>query len=239
MIKVTDAHDSDVGEWAAIAAVAAAVAVYGVAFGVLARAAGLSAWHVAAMGVLVLAGGSQFAFVGVLAAGGAPLAGAVSGLLLNSRLLGMGVSVAPLFRGPLPRRLLASHLVVDEVVALALAAPDPDTARRRYWRSAAVLVATWQVTTLGGVLLGAGITDPARFGLDVAFPAAFVVLLLPLLQRPGAVASAAAGGLIAVVLTPLLPVGLPVAVAGIGGLAGMAAARRGTGDVAEAGEVAA
>src|SRR5687767_13408795 len=135
------------------------------------------------MSMLVFAGGSQFAFVGVLAAGGSPLSAAVPGLLLNSRLAAFGLLIRPLLHGGPLRRLLGTHLMSDENTAMAMAAP-PDQQERVYWRVSAAIFVAWNSSTVVGAIAGASI-DPERFGLDVAFPATFVALLVPLLRQPG------------------------------------------------------
>jgi predicted branched-subunit amino acid permease len=61
--------------------------------------------------------------------------------------------------------------------------------------------------------------DPARLGLDAAFPAMFVALLWPLLDGPGAVRCALGGALAAAVVLPFAPAGLALAAAAAAGLA--------------------
>lgn len=207
-----------------LAALAVAVGAFGVAFGTTAASAGLSVWQVAASSLLVYAGGSQFAFVGVLAAGGGPWLAALGGLLLNLRLIVFSATAAPLVaegaRG-WPVRLLGTHLVTDEAVAAAIAG-DPRTAGRTYWRVGVVVFLVWQVTTVAGVLLGGVVGDPRSYGLDLAFPAGFLALLWPSLKGPAAAAGrrAAAGGAVAALLgVPLLPAGVPIAAAAVAGAA--------------------
>ena len=202
-----------------IAAIALAVAAYGLAFGALATANGLSVWQVAAMSLFVFAGGSQFAFVGVLAAGGSPLSAAVPGLLLNSRLAAFGLLVRPLLHGGWLRRLLGTHLMSDENTAMAVAAPPAERASRLLARERRDLRGLehqhhpWR---------GRGCAiDPAALGLDVAFPATFVALLVPLLRQPGAVTAAAVGFVVAVGMTPFLPPGIPISLAVVGAGAGL------------------
>ena len=94
-------------------------------FGVLAGAMGLG-WPMAcAMSLLVFGGGSQFAALGVVAAGGTPLAAVAAGLLLNARYVPFGLAVAPSLRGGLLKRMVAAQLVIDESSALALGESDP------------------------------------------------------------------------------------------------------------------
>src|SRR5215475_1405413 len=59
--------------------------VVGVSFGAIAVAGGLPVWVPVVMSLLVFAGSAQFSTVGVLVAGGGPLAAAATGLLLNTR----------------------------------------------------------------------------------------------------------------------------------------------------------
>jgi predicted branched-subunit amino acid permease len=198
-----------------------AVGAYGLSYGVLAVAAGLSPLAATVSSLIVLAGGSQFAFVGVLAAGGNPFAGAVSGLLLNLRYLAFGFAIAPhLPRGPLRQRAVDSYLVVDESVALALAGPTGQVGRRFRITGWTVVIAWIAATALGaygGQLLG----DPAAFGLDAAFPAGFLALLAPWLRDRWGRVAAATGVLLALALTPVTPPGVPILAAGLGALVAM------------------
>jgi predicted branched-subunit amino acid permease len=210
-----------------VAAIAAAVTAVAISFGAIATAAGLPAWLVSAMSVLVFAGGSQFMAVGLIAAGN-PVAAILAGLLLNARHLPFGLALGgsvfagPSFSGGWAGRLVGSHLMVDESVAFALAQPDPQARRRAYWLTGGTLFVAWNLGTLAGVAVGAA-GDPAVLGLDAAFPAGLIALLLPSRGRGGGVSMllrdrqtrrvALAGAGVAVLTTPLLPAGLPVLLA--------------------------
>lgn len=206
-------------------AVAAAVGVVGMSFGALSSAAGLPLAMTVGLSVLVLAGGSQFLVVAVAAAGGSPLAAVAGGLLLNARHLPYGLAIAPIVGDRPLARLLGAHLLIDEVVAFARARARFGVARARtaYWLCGGLLMLFWNVGTVVGALAGAAVPDPDVFGLDAAFPAALLALLLPSLRRADArrVGLVAAGGALAA--TPCLPAGLPVLV----GLLGLLAAGRG------------
>jgi predicted branched-subunit amino acid permease len=206
--------------------VAFAVAAYGLSYGVLAVAAGLSPLVATLSSVLVLAGGAQFAFVGVLAAGGAPMTGAVGGLLLNLRYLAFGLAIARLLpRAPLPRRLADSYIVFDESVALALTGPRGEAVRRFRWVGVAAATG-WIVSTAVGAYGGALLGDPEVLGLDAAFPAGFLALLAPWLrQRDGRIAAVVGAGL-ALALTPIAPPGVPIIAAGLGAVVAMVVVRR-------------
>ncbi len=214
--------------------VALAVGAYGLSYGVLAVAAGLSPAVATLSSVLVLAGGSQFAFVGVLALGGNPFAGALSGLLLNVRYVAFGVAIArALPGGPGWRRAVDSYLVVDESVALALgqAGPRPtDPSRVQTWSVEVVrrfrvvgwsVVAAWILATALGAFGGRFIADPQVYGLDAAFPAGFLALLAPWLRTPRGRLAAGIGVVLALGLTPIAPPGVPIVAAALGGLIAM------------------
>lgn len=195
--------------------IAVATGVYGVSFGVLAVGAGLSVAQACAMSLLVFTGGSQFAAVGVIAVGGAPAAAVVNGLLLGVRNAAYGLSISALLRGHVVRRALASQLVIDESTAMARAQATPEAARGAFWLTGLGVFALWNLGTLAGALAGGGLGDPARYGLDAMFPAAFLALLAPQLRQRGAPAVALTGALVAVVLVPLAPAGVPVLAAGL------------------------
>lgn len=198
-----------------------AVFLFGLAFGVLAVGTGLSPLMACALSVLVCAGGSQFAAVGVVAAGGSPWAGVASGLLLNARFVAFGLAVAPLLRGGPLRRAVKAQLLIDETSALALAEPDPEQADRTFWMTGLVLVPSWVAGTAFGALAGGRIGDPAVWGLDAAFPAGFLALLVPLLRDGATRVSAVAGVVIAVGLLPIVPPGIPVLASAAGVTAGL------------------
>lgn len=211
-----------------VAAIAAAAGVVGVSFGAIAVAAGIPVWLASAMSMLVFAGGSQFMMVGVVAGGGSPVAAVLAGLLLNARHLPFGLVVSDVLGRSWPVRLLGTHLMVDESVAFALAQKDPARRRAAYWLCGLTLFVAWNAGVLVGALAGKALGDPDALGLDAAFPAAMLALLLPSLRassegteaaaessRAAAVARRVAlvGAGIAVITTPLLPAGLPVLLA--------------------------
>lgn len=206
--------------WRRASALGTAVGVFGLSYGVLAVAAGLPPWLTVVSSLLVLAGGAQFAFVAVIAAGGAPLAGVVSGLLLNLRFIPFGVALAAnLPPAPLGRRLLDGYLLVDESVALGLSGPPAGTAYR-FRLGGWMVVVTWVLGTALGAY-GGQLVDPERFGLDAAFPAGFLALLAPWLRTRAGQMSAAAGVGLALLLTPITPPGVPIVAAGLGAFAGL------------------
>ena len=201
---LTPAHRRDV------LALGGAILVVGTSFGTIAVAAGLAWWVPTALSVLVFAGGSQFLVVGVLAAGGGTLAAVAGALVLNARHLPFGLAVGDVVGGSRWTRLLGSHLLVDESVAFALAQRDPRHARAVFLTSGLMMFVAWNAGTVVGVLAGQVIGDPDVLGLDAAFPAGLLALVLPALRDTRTRRAALLGATVALATTPFLPPGVPV-----------------------------
>jgi 4-azaleucine resistance transporter AzlC len=207
------------------AGIGLAVGVYGVSFGVLAVAAGLSPAQACVMSMLVFTGASQFAFVGVVAAGGGALAALGPAVMLAVRNAAYGLSLAQILPRRLRHRAAAAHLVIDETTAMARAEDDPAAARAAFLATGISVWLCWNTGTLAGALLGGGLGDPSALGLDAMFPAAFLALLAPQLRRAGAPVAAIAGAAVAVALLPFAPAGVPVVAALAGVIPGVLVAR--------------
>jgi branched chain amino acid efflux pump len=192
---------------------------------VLAVAAGLSVPETCVLSLATFTGASQFTFVSVLTAGGSALGALPASLLLAAR---NGVYALSL-RDVLPRgwrRAADAQLVIDESTAMALAQEEPEAMRRAFLTTGVAVFVFWNTGTLIGALAGDVIRDPADFGLDALFPAVFIALLAPQLRRPGAPAAAVVGALVAFVLIPLTPAGMPAIGAAVAGAALVAWRRR-------------
>ena len=207
-------------------AIGVTVGVLGCSFGALAVAGGVSVGMACAMSALVFTGGAQFLALGVVGAGGGALAALAAGLLLNARCLPFGLALAGILGGGRLRRAAASQLVIDESAALALAQPRPADRERAFWAAGLAVFVAWNAGTALGALAGGALGDPAAWGLDAAFPAAILALLVPQLGTRAARAAAAAGAALALACTPLLPAGAPILVAALGGAVGWAVGRR-------------
>jgi 4-azaleucine resistance transporter AzlC len=203
----------------AILPLSPAVALFGASFGVLAQSAGFDPWASIVMSATTFAGSAQFAALSVLGAGGTALAAIAAAVLLNARYGPMGLAAAKAFRGGSARRVLESQLLVDESWALAQQGGRFEI--RRMLGAGFVLYACWVGGTALGVAVGSSVGDPATLGLDAAFPALFLALLVPLVNSRRALAAALAGGGIALLLTPITPAGVPVIAATCGVLFGL------------------
>jgi predicted branched-subunit amino acid permease len=223
-----------------VALVCLADGLVGLSFGATAVAGGLPWWVPVAMSLLVFAGGSQIAAVGVVLAGGSPFAAVAAGAVLNTRLFPYGLAVADVARppardepgaddradrsgvGPTVRRWLirplGAQVITDESVAFALRQTDPARRRAAFWTCGLSLFGAWNVAVVLGVLAGSVVRNTNAFGLDATFPAVLIALALPALAEVRTRVSAGTGAVIAVALTPVLPAGLPV-LAALAGLA--------------------
>ena len=190
--------------------VGVATGAYGISFGALAVAAGLTPLQALALSALMFTGGSQFALVGVVGAGGTGLAAAATAALLGVRNGLYGLQVAPLLRVSGPRRLLAAHLTIDESTAVGTAQPTPALQRLGFWLTGASVLVLWCLATAAGAVLGDALGDPGRFGLDAAAAAAFLGLLWPRLREGRAAAVAVVAAVVATATVPVLSPGLPV-----------------------------
>ena len=191
----------------------------------LAVAAGLTPAQACVMSMLTFTGASQFAFVGVLAAGGGALAALGPAVMLAVRNAAYGLSLAPILHGRLRERALLAHLVIDETTAMARAQEDPADGRYAFLATGLSVWLCWNTGTLVGALVDGGLGDPRALGLDAMFPAAFLALLAPQLRRPGAPVAAIVGAMIAAALVPFTPAGVPVIAALVGVVPGVLIAR--------------
>ncbi|MCK6067842.1 MULTISPECIES: AzlC family ABC transporter permease [Microbacterium] len=196
-------------------AVALATSAYGVSFGALAVASGLDVWQTCVLSALMFTGGSQFAFVGVVGAGGVAAAPAAiaSSALLGVRNAAYAMRMSPVIGPGFWRRAGAAQFTIDESTAVSLAQTDPRARTRGFWVTGIGIYIGWNISTLLGALLGDVLGDPRQYGLDAAAAAAFLALLWPRLRGRQALAVGAAAAVLAAVLTPGLMPGLPVIVA--------------------------
>lgn len=208
----------------AVVVMSLSVLVIGMSYGVAAHSAGLALWQIVLIATVVLAGSSEFVFVGILAAGGVPILAALAGLLVNTRNFGYGLAVGKHLRGA-PEILLGAHLINDETAALATAEPDSRRARAAFLLCGLGVLVSWPVGAALGAALGGVVADPAGLGLDAAFPALLAALAIPALRDGATWAAVTIGAAVAVASTPFLPAGLPI-IGALGGFAALETVRR-------------
>jgi 4-azaleucine resistance transporter AzlC len=197
-----------------------AVFAFGLSYGVLAQAAGMGSIAPVVMSATTFAGSAQFAVASVLEASGGVAAAVAAGLLLNARYAPMSIAAAPGFRGSVIRRFFAAQLIVDE--SWALASRGGGRFDVQFLLGAGtVLYPAWVLSTVVGVLAGDLVGEPERLGLDAAFPALFLALLVPMVRSRTALLAAVLGGTIALALIPFSSPGVPIIAASLACLVGL------------------
>lgn len=209
-------------------AVGLATGAYGVGFGAVSVASGLSVAQTCALSLLMFTGASQFALAGVVAAGGAPMSGAATALLLGTRNTLYGLRMAPLLRWRGWRRFTAAHVLIDESTAMAVNRGTTEGVRLGFLATGWSVFALWNLATAIGAVAGEAVGDPRTFGLDAAVGAAFLALLWPRLTDRRNVLVAVLAAAVALSMVPVTAPGVPVlAAGGVALLVGVLARRQG------------
>lgn len=190
--------------------IAVAVGVYGVSFGALSVSAGLNLWQTCALSALMFTGGSQFAFIGVIAGGGTGAAAWAAATLLGVRNGVYGMQLKALIRPPAKLIPVMAQLTIDESTATATAQSELPEQVRGFWTAGIGVYLMWNTFTLIGALAGNAIGDPKVWGLDGAAVAAFLGLLWPRLNARDPVALAIVAAVTTLIALPLVPPGIPV-----------------------------
>jgi predicted branched-subunit amino acid permease len=188
-----------------------ATGVYGISFGALSVAAGLDFWQTMALSLLMFSGGSQFAFVGVIATGAGVIPAVLSAWLLGVRNGFYAIRLAPIISLTGILKPIGAQLTIDESNAVSLSQePDLKKQREGFWLTGIAVFVFWNLLTAAGALLGSVIGNPADLGLDAAAGAAFLGLIWPRLKESKLLLLAVVSAFTATMLSASLPAGLPV-----------------------------
>lgn len=188
-----------------------ATGLYGISFGALALASGLNTWQAMALSALMFTGGSQFAFIGVLATGGTGAAATGSAALLFTRNAIYGAQMNLRLRPRGARKVIAAHLTIDESASMASLQDVHADQRTAFWATGIGVFVFWNLFTFVGTQLGERV-DPQAWGLDGAAVAAFTALLWPRIKTRDHAAVAVLGAFITLVLIPAVPAGVPIVI---------------------------
>ncbi|MGG6195469.1 AzlC family ABC transporter permease [Pantoea allii] len=199
----------DKGLIKAIFLVCIADGIVGLSYGSLATADGFPFWVPLALSTLVLAGASEFLFIGIVAGGGSPLTAAAAGLLVNARHLPFGIAVKDLV-GQGWRGLFGCHIMNDESVVFGISQPTLAQRRSAFWLCGIGIGLIWPFSVMLGAAIGQFIPSISAIGLDAVFPAILIALIFPALRKPRTCIPATAGALVSLVVTPFVPAGMPV-----------------------------
>lgn len=220
-------------------AVGVATGAYGVGFGAVAVSSGLTVVQACVLSLLMFTGASQFALAGVVAAGGAPLSGAATALLLGTRNTLYGLRMAPLLKWRGWRRAAAAHVLIDESTAMSVNRGSTQAARLGFLTTGVAVFVLWNLATLVGAVAGEAVGDPRTFGLDAAVGAAFLALLWPRLKDHRNIVVGVLAAAVALSMVPLTAPGVPVlAAGGVAVLVGALAKRQDPTEIPGADDVA-
>ena len=195
-------------------AVGVATGAYGLGFGAVAVSSGLSVAQTCALSLLMFTGASQFALAGVVAAGGAPISGAATALLLGTRNTLYGLRMAPLLQWRGWRRFGAAHVLIDESTAMSVNRDSTAAARLGFLTTGLSVFVLWNLATAVGAVAGEAVGDPRTFGLDAAVGAAFLALLWPRLKDRRNILVGVLAAAVALSMVPVTAPGVPVLAAG-------------------------
>jgi 4-azaleucine resistance transporter AzlC len=153
----------------------------GVAFGVVARTAGLSPCEVALMSLLLYAGSAQFVAAGLIGSGASVSAIVVTVFLVNIRHFLYSAALSPRVKHlPVWKSALIGAELTDETFSVAMSHAGDGRPIEASWLFGLNVTAqtTWLVATTAGDLLGRAIPDTRALGLDFALAAMFAALLV-------------------------------------------------------------
>lgn len=197
---------------------------FGLVAGIAAVNAGMELAEAIGLSVIVFAGASQLAAIELLA-NNAPLAVVIgTAVVINVRMVMYSASIAPHFAEYGQRfRAALAYLLTDQAYALSVAEFEGGTDRTR-WRyylgAAATLWVVWQIATVVGFVIGAGV--PESWGLTFAVPLVFLALLVPAMKDRPTILAGVVGGAVAVGAAGL-PMNLGLLTGAVSGiLAGLA-----------------
>ena len=196
------------------------VVPFGMIYGVLALAAGLTPAPAQMMSSIVFAGSAQFITAQLIREAVPGLVIVLTIAVVNLRHMLYSASVAPYVRTlPTHWKVLLSYLLTDEAYAVTiLHYEQEDTNPSGHWfflGAGLTLWTSWQISTAAGILLGT--TLPESWPLDFALPITFIALIVPALKdRPAVAASLLAG--VTALLAYNLPYKLGLMLAGLLGI---------------------
>jgi 4-azaleucine resistance transporter AzlC len=206
-----------------MALIAAGIAVYGVVFGSLAQQTGLSLAQAVSMSLIVYSGAAQFVVLLMFHSGvGLPAIVLTVGAM-SLRHVVMGLSLATYLRQvPIIQRLFLAYAVNDETFAVISSRTRRQVTPPAFMAGAAfITIIAWTGSTWLGFALGQVLPAPETLGLDFAFTALFIALLVPLVRSLGAAVALLVAAVVSVLLVPLMGLGVAVAIGGgIGALIG-------------------
>lgn len=205
----------------AIAPLIVAAAPIGLVFGAVAATKGLSPLEVTLMSALVFAGGSQFVAMDIWTHPASWVALGFAALLVNMRHVLMGASLGRKMQAFRPlQKYLGVLVMADENWAMAETRAGRRPLTPAYYAGLSMFFyLNWVASSLAGALLGAFLGDPALIGLDFAFPAVFIVLVMGFWKGPATGMVLIASAVASIAVHHLVPGAWYIAAGAAAGLA--------------------
>jgi 4-azaleucine resistance transporter AzlC len=181
---------------------------FGILFGTLAAAGGLSFTATAAMSAFVFAGSAQFIAAGLVASGtGWPFI-VLTTLVVNLRHLLYSATLAPQVKHLSPRwQIPLAFWLTDETFVIAANRynqRDTSADKHWYWLGSSVpMYINWNICTWLGLIFGQLMPNAAAWGLDFAMPVTFISMVVPYLKNKPMLAAVIVSGVVAVLAYPL------------------------------------
>lgn len=185
--------------FAAVAPVVVAYIPIGLLWGTLAAAKGISPLEALMMSVIVFAGSAQFVAVDMWHDPVPVLLLTFTALIVNVRHVLMSASLSRHIDA-IPRAMhpVIAYFLTDESWALAERRALQEPLTLAYYMGITLpLAATWWISTAAGALLGRALGDPSAIGLDFAFSAMFIAIIMGFWKGPSTAGVLAASGAVA------------------------------------------
>jgi len=197
------------------------VAPFGMIYGVLAVAAGISPFAAQAMSAVVFAGSAQFILAKLVAGGASVAVMVLTAFVVNLRHALYSASLAPYTANlGICWKVLLSYLLTDEAYAVTISryrAHGDALYRHWYFFGAGLtLWSSWQLSSAVGVFLGGQI--PAGWGLDFTLALTFIAIVVPLINDRATVYCTFAAA-VAALCGAFLPMKLGIVAAASAGIA--------------------
>ena len=146
----------------------------GIAFGIVSKAAGLSALQAGLMSLIAYGGSAQFIIVSMLLVHSPIISIITAAFLVNSRMILMSLVTAKYFKNDsMLHNILIGSLLTDESFALAMNKLNFAWFDTANWFAYFV----WFFSSVLGALVGNFIENPTNLGIDFALVAMFIGLL--------------------------------------------------------------
>ena len=156
---------------------------FGLVFGVLGIASGLTATQTILMSSIIFGGASQVVFAQLWSSGTSPIITGGSVAIINMRHIIYSANVSFYISSlPLKWRIILGYLLTDEAFAVSFKEFEKNNKFAHYHLlgGGLTLWVFWQISTVIGVFLGANI--PPNLNLEFAIPLTFIAVILPTLK---------------------------------------------------------